>query len=105
MNLESKKIALSRIETLFSLAEETIQKDPEQAQKYVATARKIAMATKVRLPTQYRRQVCRHCKKFILPNVNCRVRIQQRREPHIVITCMGCGGYMRIPLRKKRSKL
>jgi RNase P subunit RPR2 len=36
--------------------------------------------------------------------VNCRVRIQQRREPHVVITCFNCGGYTRIPLRKREER-
>lgn len=101
MSRETKQIALSRIEALFELAQQTIRENPTLAQKYVAAARKIAMATRVRLPAKYRRQVCRRCKRFILPNVNCRVRIRQRREPHVVITCMECGGHTRIPLRKR----
>jgi RNase P subunit RPR2 len=48
--------------------------------------------------------ICRHCKSFIYPGVNCRVRVQQKREPHMVITCEVCGETTRIPLRKKRSK-
>jgi ribonuclease P protein subunit RPR2 len=104
MSSNPKKIALKRIRTLFSLAKEMISKDPELAQKYVATARKIAMATKVRLPREYKQQVCKHCKKFILPNINCRVRTQPRRESHLVITCLECGKHMRIPLKRRGKK-
>ena len=99
---ETRRIALERIHILFKLARETIHKDKALAQRYVDIARRLAMAAKVRLPREYRRQVCRHCKSFILPGVNCRVRIQQRREPHIVITCLECGKHMRIPLRKRK---
>jgi len=99
---ETRRIALERIHKLFKLARETIHKDKALAQRYVNIARRLAMAAKVRLPREYRRQVCRHCKSFILPGVNCRVRIQQRREPHIVITCLECGKHMRIPLRKRK---
>lgn len=99
----TKQIALERIHTLFRLAIEGIHENPEQAQRYVSIAKRISMTTKVRLPSEYRRQVCGHCKRFILPGVNCRVRIQQRREPHLVITCLDCGGHMRFPLKSRRK--
>ena len=104
MNAVTKRIAMQRIRTLFRLARETIHEDPTLAQRYVDMARKIAMRAKVRLPREYRRQVCRHCKSFILPSVNCCVRVKQRREPHVVITCLKCGKQMRIPLRKRKEK-
>ena len=103
MDVATKNIALQRIRTLFHLAKETIQEDPALAQRYVDIARKVAMAAKVRLPREYRQQVCRHCKSFILSGVNCRVRIRQRREPHVVITCLKCGKQMRIPLKRKEK--
>jgi ribonuclease P protein subunit RPR2 len=99
MDAATKRIAKQRIRTLFHLARETIHEDPVLAQRYVDIARKVAMAAKVRLPREYRRQVCRHCKSFILPGVNCRVRVKQRREPHVAITCLNCGKQMRTPLK------
>ncbi len=104
MDAATKRIALQRIRTLFRLAREIFHEDPALAQRYVDMARKIAMGANVRLPREYRRQVCRHCKSFILPGVNCRVRVKQRREPHVVITCLKCGKQMRIPLRKRKEK-
>lgn len=103
MKAATKCIAIQRVQTLFRLAMETIHTDPVLAQLYVDVARKVAMAAKVRLPTEYRRQVCRHCKSFILPGVNCRVRLKQRREPHVVVTCLNCGRQMRMPLRKRKE--
>ena len=100
----TKQIALKRVQTLFQLAKEVINRDPEQAQRYVEIARRIAMRARLRLPKEYRRLVCRKCKNFILPGVNCRVRIQQRREPHIVVTCYNCGGYSRIPLKGREKQ-
>jgi len=100
----TKQIALERIRILFRLARETIHENPKLAQRYVKIARKIAMGTKLRLPQEYRRMVCRHCKSFILPGVNCRVRTQSRREPHVVVTCLNCGQHTRIPLRGKEQK-
>ncbi|MEM1589081.1 MAG: ribonuclease P [Candidatus Bathyarchaeia archaeon] len=104
MDAAAKRIAKQRIQTLFRLAIEIHREDPQLAQRYVDIARRVAMAARVRLPTEYRRLVCRHCKSFILPGVSSRVRIKQRREPHVVITCLKCGGYMRIPLRRKTAK-
>lgn len=103
MNTVTKRIALQRIRKLFYLAKKIVHEDYPLAQRYVDIARKVAMAARVRLPKEYRRLVCRHCKSFILPGFNSRVRIKQRREPHVVITCLNCGGKMRIPLRKKEK--
>lgn len=100
----TRRIALQRIHVLFGLAKETIHEDPQLAQTYVKVARKIAMATRLRLPKEYRRLICRHCKGFILPGVNCRVRIRQRREPHMVVTCFNCGKHSRMPLKSGRNK-
>ncbi len=104
MDASTKRIAMQRIQTLFRLAKETFNENPSLAQRYVDLARKIAMAAKVRLPREYKRQVCRHCKSFILPGVNCRVRVKQRREPHVVITCLNCGKQTRLPMKKKEEK-
>ncbi|MEM2093199.1 MAG: ribonuclease P [Candidatus Bathyarchaeia archaeon] len=104
MDKHVKRIAMQRIQTLFTLAIEIYKEDPQLAQRYVDIARRIAMASRIRLPTEYKRQVCRHCKSFILPGVSCRVRIKQRRESHVVITCMKCGGHMRILLRRKEMQ-
>ncbi|UCG45806.1 MAG: ribonuclease P [Candidatus Bathyarchaeota archaeon] len=97
----TKRIAFQRIQTLFRLAREIIHSDPQLAQRYVSVARKIAMATKLRLPKEYRESICRHCKNFILPGVNSRVRIKPRREPHRVTTCLVCGRHSRVPLRRR----
>lgn len=96
-----KEIALERIERLFNLALEMLHKRPDLAQKYVENARKIAMRARIKLPREKRLLICRHCKRFIFPGVSSRVRIQLRREPHVVITCLYCGGRMRRPLRKR----
>ena len=100
----TKQTALQRVRTLFRLAREVIHEDPELAQRYVKIARKIAMGTKLRLPREYKRLVCKHCKSFILPGVNCRVRVQSRREPHVVMTCLDCGRHSRVPLKSREKQ-
>jgi ribonuclease P protein subunit RPR2 len=100
----TKQAALQHLHTLFRRAREVIHENPELAQRYAKMARKIAMSVKLPLPIEYRRQICRHCKSFILPDVNCRVRTQSRREPHIVVTCLICGKQSRIPSKKRSGK-
>jgi len=101
--MSARRIALRRIQKLFRLAIKRIHTNPRLARRYVEIARRIAMRVRLHLPREYRHMVCRHCKSFILPGVNCRVRIQPKREAHIVITCLMCGGHMRIPLRRRRK--
>jgi ribonuclease P protein subunit RPR2 len=100
---ETRKIALERIHTLFQLAKKKIREEPELAQRYVEIARRIAMRTRLKLPAEYRRMVCKRCKSFIYPDVNCRVRLQQRRQPHVVITCLVCGKHTRIMLGQRKK--
>jgi ribonuclease P protein subunit RPR2 len=98
------QMILQQIHVFFKLAQNVVHEDPKLAQHYVDVARKVAMAKRMRMPEEYRRMVCRHCKSFILPGVSCRVRLQPRREPHLTVTCFNCGKHMRIPLKKGREK-
>jgi ribonuclease P protein subunit RPR2 len=100
----NKQIALERVHKLFRLAKNVIHEDPDLAQRYVRIARRIAMRTRLRLPKEYKRFICRKCKSFILPGVNCRIRIQQRREPHMVVTCLNCGKHSRFPLKGEKKQ-
>lgn len=96
-----KRIASRRIRQLFEMALNIYNDDLELAKNYVHLARKMGMRYKVRIPKEYGLLICTKCKRFIIPGSNCRVRLQQRREPHVVITCLSCGGHNRIPIRKK----
>jgi ribonuclease P protein subunit RPR2 len=98
---KNKRIARERIFILFKMARETFDHDAKQAQHYTQLAGKIGMRFKVRIPEEFRRMRCRHCKGLILPGKNCTVRIKQKREPHVVTTCQRCGKHMRIPLKRK----
>jgi len=105
MKSTAKQIAKQRIQVLFQQAKNVYHDNPKLSSRYVATARKIAMAAKIRLPTRHRRQICKSCNMLLVPGDNCRVRIKQKREPHVVITCLNCGCKTRILLRKKKEKI
>jgi len=99
----ARQIARQRINILFTEAKKVGRSDPKLAMQYVATARRIAMAAKIRLPVEFRRETCKECNALFVHGVNCRVRVKQKREPHVVITCLNCGNQTRIMLRKKEQ--
>ncbi len=91
-----KEIARGRIEILFREAEKAFSGDKGLANRYVTLARKIAMKVRLRLPKEYRRKFCRHCYRYLRPGVNARVRT---RAGKVVISCLECRKFMRIPVR------
>jgi ribonuclease P protein subunit RPR2 len=97
-----KHLARQRIEILFDQAKKTAKINSQLAAQYIKSARRIAMAAKIRLPIEFRRQTCKNCNTLLTQASNCRVRIKQKREPHVVITCLNCGNQTRILLGKKR---
>ena len=104
MNKDVRRIAYERIRMLFAAAKQVVHERPDLADRYVDIARRIAMKARIHLPKEYRLLVCRRCKKFILPGVSCRVRIQPQREAHITITCLRCGNHVRIPYKRRKKK-
>jgi ribonuclease P protein subunit RPR2 len=61
------------------------------------------MAARIHLPIDFRRETCRSCNALLVQGSNCRVRVKQKREPHMVITCLNCGKQTRIMLRKRKE--
>ena len=104
MHSSTKQIAKQRIYILFEQANEVYKASPELSSRYLGMARKIAMAAKIRLPIDFRRRTCKNCNSLLIYGQNCRVRVRQKREPHVVITCLSCGWQTRIPLRRKKEK-
>jgi ribonuclease P protein subunit RPR2 len=96
-----KQIANQRIEILFEQAKKVVKANPKLATQYIASARRVAMAAKIRFPLEFRRQTCKECNVLFVHGVNCRVRVKQKREPHVVVTCLNCGKQTRYMLKKK----
>lgn len=97
-----RRIALQRIKTLLDKAKDVFKDDKGLANRYVTLARKISMKYKVRIPRDYKRRFCKHCYKFLMPGVNCRVRLQ---GPKVVYYCLECKRFMRFPyIREKKEK-
>ena len=102
---EKKRIALERIDILFSLAERVFPYDRELANRYVEIALAVQQKAKVRMPRKWKRRYCKRCHSFLVPGVNARVRLRQKRMPHVVIKCLECGHIIRYPyLREKKER-
>lgn len=106
INRENSRIALKRMDILFREAEISVRSsDMEAAKSYVALARRIGMRYNARIPREWKLRFCKNCGSFLVPTVNCTVRVGRGR---IVRTCGSCGAYMRIPylreIKEKRLK-
>ena len=55
-----KKIGRQRIQILFEQAKKVGKSEPQLAMQYVKSARRIAMAAKIRLPVEFKRQTCKN---------------------------------------------
>ncbi len=100
---KKQKIAIERIKILYEQAKLEFHKHRERSNRYVYLAQKLGMRAKVSLPTNFKRQICKHCNKFIVVGFNARKRLRPKRLPHIVITCLECNNVMRYPyLDEKR---
>jgi ribonuclease P protein subunit RPR2 len=94
---KERKIALERIDTLFSEAEKAFKDNPKLSSRYVELARKIAMKSKVRIRSELKKMFCKHCHSYLKPGVNCRVRLG---EKHLVYYCLNCKKIMRFPYKR-----
>lgn len=92
-----RKLAVERIKSLFKHAEAAFSKYPERSNRYITMARKIAMKTKTKIPSNLKRRYCKHCYKYLKPGVNCRVRINKSR---VIYYCLNCKKFTRIPVKK-----
>ncbi|MBD3361809.1 ribonuclease P [Candidatus Woesearchaeota archaeon] len=89
---KNKEIARKRILFFFEQARKVFDFNPSLANRYVTLARKYAQRYKVRIPRELKRRFCKHCYKYLVPGVNCRVRTHDGK---VVYTCFNCKKFMR----------
>ena len=94
--IQQQKIAEKRIKFLFQHAKEMFREDSRISDKYINMARRIAMKYKIRIPSSLKKRFCKNCHKYLVPGVNCRVRIHKHR---LIYYCFGCKHYMRHPVK------
>ena len=99
----SKKDIEKQVVDLLEKADEAIRNDMKIAQKYALQARKIQMRTRIKFPSQWKKRFCKHCKSFLSPGINCRVRLSSTNKV-IAIKCFQCEKYTRIPYYRRTEE-
>jgi ribonuclease P protein subunit RPR2 len=90
----AKDMAYQRIMRLFELADEEFRMHPDRSDRYVRLARRIGMRYRVRMPSELKQRICRHCHSYLVHGATARTRLH---GTHIATTCIACGKQMRIP--------
>ena len=93
---KGKKEVKAKVLDYFKKADDVFKKDKDQANEYIKKARRAAMKHKLRLG-KLKRKFCKHCYSYLKPGVNSRTRTNKGK---IVIYCMECKRYTRIPYTK-----
>lgn len=91
-----------QINSLMEQANEVIKTDNNLAQKLAKQARKLQMKTRTKFPSVWKKRFCKHCKTFLYPGINCRVRLSSSNKV-IAVLCFNCNRYSRIPYYKRRE--
>lgn len=99
----SKKDIEQQIIDLLEKADEVIKNDMDMAQKYALQARKTQMRTRMKFPPRWKKRFCKHCKSFLSPGINCRVRLSSTNKV-IAIKCFQCDKYTRIPYYRRMEE-
>jgi ribonuclease P protein subunit RPR2 len=95
------KIARERIEILFNLAREELERNPERSRKYIQLARKIGMRYNVRLTKEQKRSFCKRCNQLLIPTKTSKVTINSKKKL-VEIECLNCGSLYRYPYKTKK---
>lgn len=99
---EKRRIALERIDALFTLAGQVFPHYPGLANRYVEIALAVQQKARIRMPRKWKRRYCKKCRSFLVPGVNARVRL---RDGKVVVKCLECGHVMRHPyIREQKEK-
>jgi ribonuclease P protein subunit RPR2 len=93
-------VARERIQILLAQARKMVEKDKDLSRRYVDLARRISERTKVRIPGELKRYLCKECGIALVPGINARVRLHARNTG-IVITCLECGSMKRFPVTRR----
>src|SRR3989338_9747714 len=89
-------IAKRRIRFLFDEAKDSFKKNPKLSNKHIKLTRRLAMKYKIKMPSDLKKKFCKHCYSYLVPGVNCRVRIHKSR---VIYYCFSCKNYNRQPIK------
>ncbi len=99
--IKAKREAKKLIPKLFEKARLAYKKGNKKLYKtYSKKIKYLYMKYKIKLPKILKRQICKHCDSVFLYGKNCRVRT---REHKLIIYCLECKRFTRIPLKAKKN--
>ncbi|MGC8676391.1 MAG: ribonuclease P protein component 4 [Candidatus Micrarchaeia archaeon] len=98
----ARSVASERIVALLGLAERAARDNTQQSRllekRYVRLAKLISAHYKVKISKELKQRLCKKCDNFLVPGVNCVVRIASSRN-YVVYKCE-CGAERHIPYSK-----
>ncbi len=92
----------AQVVSLLIKADKIISEDMDKAQQFAKQARKIQMKTRIKFPPEWKKRFCKHCKAFLYPGINSRVRLSSTNRV-IAIKCNHCNKYTRIPYYRSKE--
>ncbi|XP_038067500.1 ribonuclease P protein subunit p21-like isoform X2 [Patiria miniata] len=90
--------ALQRINFLYQAAHCMLLQNPENtklARFYITTMKNVAKKAVLRIHPNIKRTVCKRCDLLLVPGLTSKVRVKGKRQKHVVVTCLECGGVKR----------
>lgn len=101
-----KKIAYNRIIYLFQKAHEIFPINNPLANRYAYLARRYSQRAKVKIPYNWRKRLCKKCKKFLYPGLNYRIRLHSNKGKgsHVSLTCFECNKTTRYYIKTLSDK-
>lgn len=93
-------VASERIGILIDQARQMVERDERLSRRYVSLARKISERTKVRIPSETKKYLCKSCGIALVPGYNAKIRLHAAKSG-LVITCLSCGTVKRYPVIAK----
>lgn len=95
------QVARERIDILIQQARQNVERNQALSRRYIDLVRRISKRTKVRVPRETKRYLCKNCGIILVPGRNARVRLSARTGG-VVITCLSCGVFRRYPVSRRR---
>ncbi len=91
-----KKIALERIQILFSNAIHYSIINKEIGEKQLELIKRLSLKFNLRLPYPYKLFFCKRCKAPIFPGIDSKIRILNTPKLHVKVICLKCNGMYRL---------
>lgn len=98
--------AALRLTYLWAAAHVLSQNAPAASSFYVSCIKQVGRRVTMPLDAlTIKRHACKRCNTLLIPGSGARVRVEPRREKHVVVTCTRCGSVRRYLARPPREEL